>query len=466
MTRRCQCPGTAASATSRGRRRRRLRRRGARRGSPRQHRHEHHHLHASLRRQPRRIERERAPQRGHVRLLPRRPAQHLSRGPGPPPRCEGHLQGHLQLLLPAWPAGAAFPLGRAIRARWARRGDRPKRPTREATGTHWDRVVTRTLACVPMPWPIPCPIGAEILAFACDGRAHGGRVRRHGDVRGSRVCAKFRVHGPTGQREGAPSSARSLGGRRLRPRAEPLPARTRRGQPRRADVLDAYVRMGSALAVAGKTRLALIALKQAALLDPVFTVPPEAGKKADGGRRQGAQGAAARGRARHHRAGPGRGAGRSHVRSRRHARPQSRRHRRLGGPHRARLARVAHLPASSSPPEVSVHFDVPRRMTLPDASLLVRVQRRSTPTTTSSSRPRSTCTSPGRSSRLRRPWPRSAPSGRRTGRTTSRRGGFWTTAWPYVLGGAALAAGGAAVYFATRPTDESTSEPRSVELVH
>ena len=32
--------------------------------------------------------------------------------------------------------------------------------------------------------------------------------------------------------------------------------------------------------------------------------------------------------------------------------------------------------------------------------------------------------------------------------------GFWHTAWPYILGGAALAAGGAAIYFATRSGDD------------
>jgi hypothetical protein len=32
-------------------------------------------------------------------------------------------------------------------------------------------------------------------------------------------------------------------------------------------------------------------------------------------------------------------------------------------------------------------------------------------------------------------------------------GGFWSSPWPYVIGGAALAAGGATVYLVTRPTD-------------
>jgi len=45
-------------------------------------------------------------------------------------------------------------------------------------------------------------------------------------------------------------------------------------------------------------------------------------------------------------------------------------------------------------------------------------------------------------------------------------GGFWTTAWPYIIGGAALAAGGAAVYFASRPTDDVNVGAARVELVH
>jgi hypothetical protein len=35
-------------------------------------------------------------------------------------------------------------------------------------------------------------------------------------------------------------------------------------------------------------------------------------------------------------------------------------------------------------------------------------------------------------------------------------GGFWSSPWPYVIGGAALAAGGAVAYFATRPGDDVT----------
>ena len=48
----------------------------------------------------------------------------------------------------------------------------------------------------------------------------------------------------------------------------------------RGEVVSAYARMGAALAVTGKTRQALAALRTAALLDPDFSVPGEAGKRA------------------------------------------------------------------------------------------------------------------------------------------------------------------------------------------
>jgi hypothetical protein len=39
---------------------------------------------------------------------------------------------------------------------------------------------------------------------------------------------------------------------------------------------------------------------------------------------------------------------------------------------------------------------------------------------------------------------------------TSHKSSFWSSPWPYVIGGAALAAGGAVAYFATRPGDDVT----------
>jgi len=39
-------------------------------------------------------------------------------------------------------------------------------------------------------------------------------------------------------------------------------------------------------------------------------------------------------------------------------------------------------------------------------------------------------------------------------KSSKKGGGFWASPWPYVIGGVALAAGGAAVYLGTRPTDD------------
>jgi hypothetical protein len=44
-------------------------------------------------------------------------------------------------------------------------------------------------------------------------------------------------------------------------------------------------------------------------------------------------------------------------------------------------------------------------------------------------------------------------------------GGFWSTAWPWVLGGMAIAGGGAAVYFGTQRYDEVSVGAARVEGV-
>jgi len=51
------------------------------------------------------------------------------------------------------------------------------------------------------------------------------------------------------------------------------------GGLQKADVVDAYARIGAALTMAHKTQTALTVFHNTALLDPGFKVPPEAGKK-------------------------------------------------------------------------------------------------------------------------------------------------------------------------------------------
>lgn len=240
------------------------------------------------------------------------------------------------------------------------------------------------------------------------------------------------------------------------------------GGLKRADVIDAYVRIGAALAVSGKTKPALSVLRKAALLDPSFTVPLEAGKKA----------MAVAERARRDQRRFGALAVSAQV-------PDE-----VGAtepfgvdvsfaPSRNPLVDSVSLEVRdslagrsykhSATPEARIHFDVPARMTLPDASLVLEVTAHDAhdnellsfekhfhvkhatpapvPPVVAALRMRTT---------EDRPHAASSGSG----------GGFWSTAWPYVIGGAALAAGGAAAYFATRPTADVYVEQARVELWH
>lgn len=237
------------------------------------------------------------------------------------------------------------------------------------------------------------------------------------------------------------------------------------GSLRRADVVEAYVRIGSALAVAGKTRQALVALRQAALLDPSFTVPPEAGKRAVA--------LAEKARRAQRRVGslalsaqipdevPSGAAFAVEVT--------------LAPGHSPAVDSVGIVVRDSlagrsfqldSPPDANLHFDVPLRMTLPDASLAVRVQ--------ALDAHNNELVSAEKHVHVAKPIVAPSPALAALGSVRPSRardhaassGGFWTTAWPYIIGGAALAAGGAAVYFASRPTDEVHVGAASVELVH
>jgi len=237
----------------------------------------------------------------------------------------------------------------------------------------------------------------------------------------------------------------------------------RAGGLARADVIDAYVRAGSAHAVTGKKRPALAELRHAALLDPHFIVPPEAGKRAlviaDRARKE------------------QRRAGlltvtvdvRDEVAS--------------GAPFtvdvgilpehaplidavalevRDKLAGKAY--ERQSPADSRVHFEVPTRMTLPDAALVLRIQARDPygnelVTTEKHVRVKPAAAVIAKAPPVLGPAGLSPSSSSHEERSKERPrheggGGFWHTAWPYIIGGTALAAGGTAVYFATRPSPD------------
>ena len=233
-----------------------------------------------------------------------------------------------------------------------------------------------------------------------------------------------------------------------------------------ADVLEAYVSLGSARSVLGKKTSALSAFKSAAQLDAHFHVPPEAGKRAVLLAAQARRLEAKLGPVALHAQAPDSIAPRSAVTV---DVTLDARHAALPG---AQLGIYATEPGSGASHEAfvrstpSAHFELPRELSLPSATLHVQVdwldihknrlataeeqihvQPLPTPPPSATPVPLVLTADPRdatRSGEAEGP----LPDGSRHGT------GFWHTAWPYILGGVALAAGGAAVYFATRSGDD------------
>jgi hypothetical protein len=227
------------------------------------------------------------------------------------------------------------------------------------------------------------------------------------------------------------------------------------------EVLEGYVRLGSIRASNNKKDQAIAAFRAASILDSTFAVPSEAGPK----------GPALAARAKKDTAKIG-----SIQLS-------------LKGPKEASSGKSftvtatldsAHVPIVSkmglvardgtSGKEVvaeakaseSVEFEVASDITMPNASILVRVDaldKNGNRLATAEERVRVpegkavvAAVAPPPSSESSSSGASSAPP---AGDTGVRKGGsFWSTPWPYVIGGVALAGAGAAVYFGTRPSDE------------
>jgi hypothetical protein len=228
-------------------------------------------------------------------------------------------------------------------------------------------------------------------------------------------------------------------------------------------VLEAYVHLGSALAVLNKKGAALAAFKSAALIDTHFAVPAEAGKKAAALADQARQAQRA-GALVFHASIP------DHVSARAvtpvdvtldaaHAAS-------LGGSSIGITARRLH--SSSPDPEYeesfktapTTHFDLPASLSLPSTTLRVRVDWLDTHSNRLASAEEQVHVQPLSNTAALAPLPlpvrtdAAKPAQPGTGNHKD----FWHTAWPYVLGTAALAGGAVAIYFATRtPADVDVS---------
>jgi hypothetical protein len=233
----------------------------------------------------------------------------------------------------------------------------------------------------------------------------------------------------------------------------------------KADVVDAYARIGSALAIGGKKKAAIEAFRKAAVLDPNFQVPPEAGKRATtlakaAKRLQARAGSLSLTLEVADEVDSGAPFGVDVKVSPRHPPLVDT----LSFSARDPLA--GHAYERTAPFDALVHFDVPTRMTLPDATLVVQVRAHDTHDNELwVGEKRVHVAKP-----LPAPEPapiaalEPAPRPRHKEQPTTSAGGFWHTAWPYIIGGVALAAGGAATWYATRPTDNVYVGQVKVEL--
>jgi len=234
-----------------------------------------------------------------------------------------------------------------------------------------------------------------------------------------------------------------------------------RGGLARPDVVEAYVRIGAALAIAGQKKAAGKAFRSAALLDPSFQLPPEAGtlaaSLADAAKTAQAQVGSLSVKVQ----APGQVDAGSAIGVDVTVSPSR------GTPvttialltRDALASRADEQSASVAASNGQAYFDVPAKMTLPDASLVLRVRAKDAHDNelgTAEQRVHvasATAVTPAAVATL--------------DDHHQQRGGFWSSPWPYVIGGAALAAaGGVTAWVLTRPTDNADVGQVRVQLVH
>jgi len=225
------------------------------------------------------------------------------------------------------------------------------------------------------------------------------------------------------------------------------------------DVLEGYVRLGSIRAANGKKDQAVAAFRAASILDSTFAVPTEAGPKGPAWAAQAKKDTAKIGSIQLSIKAPkeatsGKGftvtasLDSSHV------------------PIVAKIGLVARdgtsgkeIVAEGKPGE-SVDLEVGSELTMPNASILVRVDaldRQGNRLASAEERVRvpegGTAAAAAAGGSKEGSSASSSSSSTAGGDSGVRKGGgFWSSPWPYVIGGVALASAGTAVYFGTRPT--------------
>lgn len=245
--------------------------------------------------------------------------------------------------------------------------------------------------------------------------------------------------------------------------------------------LDANVYLGAARAVVGHKSPALVAFRYAALLDPNFKVPPEAGKKA----------VKLAILAKHQTSRIGQMSLHADAPTRVPSGQPFDVNVSLDPGHAAILSRVGIRVSDGLTPRgysyeqsaaAQVHFTVPASVTLPDANLVVRLvglDAHENAYVTSESHVAVEGAPKQRPTPIVDVYGGHAPRAKSSGgavasngkppadadKGTSKGGGFFSTAWPFIVGGVIIAGAGAGVYFATRPGDSVTVSQTHVQAI-
>ncbi len=227
------------------------------------------------------------------------------------------------------------------------------------------------------------------------------------------------------------------------------------------DVVEGYVRLGSIRASLGKRDQAIAAFRAASILDSTFAVPSEAGPKGPAYAAQAKKDTAKIGSIQLTLKAP------KEVTSGKPFTVTAS----LDGAHIpivAKLGLVARDGTSGkeataeTKPAESAELEVPADVTLPSASIIVRVDALDSHGNRLASveeRVRvpegGVAAASGIGGSNAKDAANGSSSSASYGDTTARKGGgFWSSPWPYVIGGVALAGAGTAVYFGTRPSEQ------------
>jgi hypothetical protein len=254
--------------------------------------------------------------------------------------------------------------------------------------------------------------------------------------------------------------------------AEPLYREAlERGGLAPAEVLEGYVRLGSIRAVRGKKDSAVAAFRAASILDSDFTVPREAGSK----------GATLAEKAKKDTAKIGTIQLAMDAPKETSAGKAFKVTATLDKAHLPIVNRIGVLARDGTTgkeitldakPDESVEFEVGSEITLPGASIVVRVDALDAhQNRLASAEGRVRVPDPGAEKAVagaKAGGGAKAAAGGDTGKPAGgdpgvRRGGtFWSSPWPYVIGGIALAGAGTAVYLGTRPSPSVSVGPVGV----